>query len=44
MGTAKRSEIIFIYDLKWANPNGDPMDLNKPRIDIETGINFNYVR
>ncbi|HOA56292.1 MAG TPA: type I-B CRISPR-associated protein Cas7/Csh2 [Bacillota bacterium] len=40
MGTAKRSEIIFIYDLKWANPNGDPMDLNKPRIDIETGINF----
>lgn len=40
MSTAKRSEIIFIYDLAWANPNGDPMDSNKPRIDIETGINF----
>jgi len=40
MSIAKRSEIIFIYDLAWANPNGDPLDANKPRIDIETGINF----
>jgi len=40
MSIAKRSEIIFIYDLAWANPNCDPMDSNKPRIDIETGINF----
>lgn len=31
-----RSEILFIYDVKWANPNGDPLDENKPRIDEET--------
>jgi CRISPR-associated protein Csh2 len=37
---AKRSELIFMYDLTWSNPNGDPMDENKPRIDAETGINF----
>jgi CRISPR-associated protein Csh2 len=35
-----RSEIIFLYDIKDANPNGDPMDENKPRIDEETGINI----
>ncbi|MEJ5230186.1 MAG: type I-B CRISPR-associated protein Cas7/Csh2 [Pseudothermotoga sp.] len=31
-----RSEILFVYDVKWANPNGDPLDENKPRIDEET--------
>lgn len=31
-----RSEILFIYEAKWANPNGDPLDENKPRIDEET--------
>lgn len=31
-----RSEILFLYDCKWANPNGDPLDENKPRIDEET--------
>lgn len=31
-----RSEIIFLYDLKYANPNGDPMDANRPRIDEDT--------
>ncbi len=31
-----RSEILFLYDVKWANPNGDPLDENKPRIDEET--------
>lgn len=36
----KRSEIIFCYDIKDANPNGDPLDSNKPRIDEETGINI----
>lgn len=36
----KRSEIIFLYDIKDANPNGDPLDDNKPRIDEETGINI----
>lgn len=35
-----RSEIIFFYDSQYANPNGDPMDENKPRIDDETGINI----
>lgn len=35
-----RSEILFLYDVKDANPNGDPIDENKPRIDEETGINF----
>jgi len=35
-----RSEILFLYDIRDANPNGDPMDENKPRIDEETGINM----
>ncbi len=35
-----KSEILFIYDVKDANPNGDPLDENKPRIDEETGINI----
>ena len=33
---AKRSEILFFYDAKMCNPNGDP-DENKPRLDEETG-------
>ena len=36
----KRSEILFLYDIKDANPNGDPLDENKPRIDEENGINI----
>jgi len=36
----KRSEILFCYDVSDANPNGDPLDENKPRIDEETGINI----
>jgi len=35
-----RSEILFLYDVRDANPNGDPVDENKPRIDEETGINL----
>lgn len=35
-----RAEILFIYDVKDANPNGDPIDENKPRIDEETGVNI----
>jgi len=35
-----RSEILFLYDAKDINPNGDPMDENKPRIDEELGINI----
>lgn len=35
-----RSEILFIYDITDANPNGDPADENKPRIDEQTGVNI----
>ena len=35
-----RSEILFIYDVTDANPNGDPVDENKPRIDEERGHNI----
>ena len=35
-----RSEILFLYDAMNINPNGDPLDENKPRIDEETGINI----
>ncbi len=35
-----RSEILFLYDIVDNNPNGDPLDSNKPRIDEETGINI----
>jgi CRISPR-associated protein Csh2 len=35
-----RSEILFIYDITDTNPNGDPSDENKPRLDEETGINI----
>ena len=32
-----RSEFLFVYDVKDANPNGDPLEENKPRLDEETG-------
>jgi len=35
-----KSELLFLYDVKDANPNGDPLDENKPRIDEETGHNI----
>jgi len=31
----KRSEILFIYDIENANPNGDPLNENRPRFDTE---------
>ncbi|MHA1251358.1 MAG: type I-B CRISPR-associated protein Cas7/Csh2, partial [Candidatus Helarchaeota archaeon] len=34
----KRSEIVFFYDIRDNNPNGDPLAENRPRIDEETGI------
>jgi CRISPR-associated protein Csh2 len=37
---ANRSEILFLYDIRDGNPNGDPLDENKPRIDEETGTNL----
>ncbi|UJG41605.1 MAG: type I-B CRISPR-associated protein Cas7/Csh2 [Candidatus Heimdallarchaeum aukensis] len=35
-----RSEIVFLYDVRDGNPNGDPADGNKPRIDETSGINI----
>lgn len=40
MDEIKRREIVFLYDVTFANPNGDPNDENKPRIDEETRINY----
>jgi len=40
MSDLKRTEILFLYDVQNANPNGDPTDENKPRIDEETGLNI----
>lgn len=40
MSISNRSEILFIYDCTYSNPNGDPLDANKPRIDEETGRNI----
>ena len=34
-----RSEILFVYDITNANPNGDPVS-NKPRMDEDTEINL----
>jgi len=34
----ERSEILFIYQVKDANPNGDPLASNAPRTDPETGV------
>ena len=30
-----RKEIVFLYDVTYNNPNGDPNDENKPRMDVE---------
>lgn len=37
---SKNSEILFLYDAKLTNPNGDPDDENKPRMDYEKEINL----
>lgn len=36
----KDGEILFIYGAKLCNPNGDPDDENRPRIDRRTNINL----
>ncbi len=33
-----RHEILFIYEAVDCNPNGDPLDENRPRIDPVTGV------
>lgn len=40
MTIRNRRELLFLYDVKNANPNGDPADENKPRMDEETGLNI----
>ncbi len=35
-----REEILFLFDASYCNPNGDPADENKPRMDPETQINL----
>ena len=39
-----RSEIVFLYDVKDANPNGDPLDGNKPRIVVNAVIKIGRKR
>ncbi|MGO1372150.1 MAG: type I-B CRISPR-associated protein Cas7/Csh2 [Senegalia sp. (in: firmicutes)] len=34
------SEILFLYDAKMTNPNGDPDEENRPRMDYERDINL----
>ncbi|BBD73351.1 type I-B CRISPR-associated protein Cas7/Csh2 [Sulfodiicoccus acidiphilus] len=36
----KNSEILLIYEVKMANPNGDPDDENRPRMDPKTRTNI----
>jgi CRISPR-associated protein Csh2 len=31
-----RSELLFLYDIENANPNGDPLNENRPRFDPES--------
>lgn len=34
------NEILFLYDAKLANPNGDPDEENRPRMDYERNLNL----
>ena len=40
MDINNRYDFVYFFDVKDGNPNGDPMDENKPRIDEETGANL----
>jgi CRISPR-associated protein Csh2 len=37
---SKNSEILFLYEAKLTNPNGDPDDENRPRMDPKTRRNL----
>ncbi|HHX10177.1 MAG: type I-B CRISPR-associated protein Cas7/Csh2 [Bacillota bacterium] len=37
MAFANRREFLFVYSVKDANPNGDPLNANHPRYDEDTG-------
>ena len=36
----KNGQILYIYDAKLTNPNGDPDEENRPRMDYERDINL----
>ncbi|MCC6743815.1 MAG: type I-B CRISPR-associated protein Cas7/Csh2 [Acidobacteria bacterium] len=36
----QRTELLFVYDATGNNPNGDPLELNRPRVDPDTGHNL----
>lgn len=36
----KNSELLYLYDAKLCNPNGDPDEENKPRMDYVAGRNL----
>ena len=36
----RNSEILFLYDARLCNPNGDPDEENRPRMDYETRRNL----
>ncbi len=40
MKITNNSEILFIYDAKMTNPNGDMDNENKPRMDYDTNTNL----
>jgi len=40
MNITKNSEILFLYDAKMTNPNGDMDNENKPRMDYDTDTNL----
>ena len=33
-------EILYLYDAKLTNPNGDPDEENRPRMDYERSLNL----
>ncbi len=37
MAFVNRRELLFVYSVKDANPNGDPLNANHPRYDEDTG-------
>ena len=37
MSFEQRRELLFVYSVKDANPNGDPLDNNSPRVDEDSG-------
>jgi len=38
--SVNNNEILYIYDAKFTNPNGDPDEENRPRMDYEREINL----